>query len=192
MRCLLCLNFSMQGICSACSRKLLKPSLFKRKLKSGFLVYSFYPYNEIEQLLLTKHTDIGHKVYRGLAKAIAPLVSKLLEPNTTLLALEEEKISPYSHTALVQNELRKHKIDAPEGVIIDISGTRYSGKPLSYRITNPRNFTISKQNKLNKKVVVFDDIVTTGITFENALQKLKSEGFSPMFCIALSDARNIS
>jgi len=192
MRCILCLNLSFQGICDRCRRKLLKPSLFKRKLKSEFYVYSFYPYNEIEQLLLTKHTDIGHKVYKSLAKAIAPFVAKLLTKDTTLLALEGEKISPYSHTALVQNELRKLKIDAPQGVMIDISGAKYSGKPLSYRITNPRNFTLSKHHKINKKVALFDDIVTTGTTFENGLQKLISEGFSPLFCVALSDARNIS
>jgi len=161
-------------------------------LKSGFYVYSFYPYNEIEQLLVTKHTDIGHKIYKSLAKAVAPLISKLITQDTTLLALEGEKISPYSHMALIQRELRKLKMNAPEGAMIDISGAKYSGKPLSYRITNPRNFVISKHHKINKKVALFDDIITTGITFENALQKLKYEGFSPLFCIALSDARNIS
>lgn len=192
MRCILCLRFTLGGICGQCQKSLLKPSLFKRKLPSGLTVYSFYPYNEIENLLLTKHTDIGAKVYKQIARAITPAVLKLLDSDSSLVAIEGKKLSPYSHTAVLINELKRVHKNALKGALIDKSSRKYSGKSLAYRVKNPRDFELKKVQKLSKSVVLLDDIVTTGLTLQNAAQKLSENGFSVKFAITLADAKNLS
>lgn len=163
-----------------------------RKLKSGITVYSFYPYDEIEELLLTKHSDLGAYVYRHLASAIKPEISKLLKKEYSLVALEGERLSPYSHTALIARELNRVHKDIHSGAMVDRSGVSYSGKSLDFRVNNARKFQLTKKEKISKKVVLLDDIVTTGITFESAARVMRENGFDVKFCIALSDARNVS
>ena len=41
-------------ICKTCQNNLLKPDLSKRILKSGLIIYSFYDYDEIGDLLKAK------------------------------------------------------------------------------------------------------------------------------------------
>lgn len=192
MRCILCLSLSFDAICKRCRKTLLKPALYVRKLKSGLIVYSFYPYNEIEGLLLTKHSDLGARVYKDLADAIKPEILKLLKKEYSLVALEGDRLTPYSHTALLAKELNKIHKNVPMGVMIDKSGIRYSGKSLDFRIRNAREFQLTKQEKISKKVVLLDDVVTTGITFESAAKVMRESGFDVKFCIALSDAKNVS
>lgn len=192
MRCILCLGFTLGGICGQCQKSLLKPSLFKRKLPSGLTVYSFYPYDEIQNLILTKHSDIGAKVYKKIARAITPAVLKLLDNDSSLVAVENKKLSPYSHTAILVNELKKSHKNSFQGSLIDKNDIKYSGKSLVYRVKNPRDFTLRKSEKLSKSVILIDDIVTTGLTLQNAAQKLQNNGFNVKFAITLADAKNLS
>jgi len=77
MRCMVCEDLSLKHICNPCQNELLSPSLYKRKLLGKTLVYSFYKYQDIESLLLTKHTDLGHYIYTILAKkSFAPFAEK--------------------------------------------------------------------------------------------------------------------
>ena len=65
---MMCERLSFSHICTACQTTFLTPSLHKRKILGSIEVLSFSPYNDIEPLLLTKHTDIGYYIYPSPAK----------------------------------------------------------------------------------------------------------------------------
>ncbi|MDF1879489.1 ComF family protein, partial [Sulfurimonas sp. SAG-AH-194-C20] len=68
MRCLMCESLSLKHICQNCQVSYLTPSLYKRHLEDGTQVLSFYKYSDIQELLHTKHTDIGFYIYNILAE----------------------------------------------------------------------------------------------------------------------------
>jgi len=39
---------------------------------------------------------------------------------------------------------------------------------------------------LNKKIVLFDDVWTTGSTLKEATKTLKAEGFAQVYCLTLA------
>ncbi|HIC42818.1 MAG TPA: hypothetical protein EYO73_00535 [Sulfurimonas sp.] len=87
MRCLICESLSFKHICKTCQKDFLSPSFFKRKLLGKIPVYSFYKYQEIESLLLTKHTDLGHYIYTILAENSFLPFTKNFEFDTKVCSL---------------------------------------------------------------------------------------------------------
>jgi len=68
MKCMLCEELSFTHICSSCQNTFLTPSIYKRKILNNIEVISFYKYNDIKNLLHTKHSDIGYYIYSMLAE----------------------------------------------------------------------------------------------------------------------------
>jgi competence protein ComFC len=185
MRCLLCSRWSLGLICGGCRRTLLSPQLHKRELLPGFFVYSFYPYDEIKDLLLTKHHHIGAEIYRILAKtAIAPF-AKELDLKAYAIPVDDRLKGGYSHTAILAKAMRSGSIRPRYAALTAASDISYSGKDLAYRLTHPRGF---RYRGPKDALILVDDIVTTGTTLKEAWSVCSTAGAQPLFAVTLADA----
>jgi len=63
----------------------------------------------------------------------------------------------------------------------------YAGKPLQYRLDNPRDFRYTGRSGVD--VILVDDIITTGITLQEAQQVLLSHDVNVLFALTLADAK---
>jgi len=190
MRCLSCHKLTLDTFCKRCKEKLLKPSVSKRKF--GTLdVYSFFKYQNIEDLLLTKHTPQGYIVYRSLAKqTFRPFIQKFLQEDSRkvyIIGVDEVVKSGYSHVSLLTHEMSHKRSEVLYAKLISTNSVTYAGKSLQYRLENPRRFQYS--GLLNINAILVDDIVTTGITLQEAKKILIESGVNVLFAITLADAK---
>ena len=185
MRCLLCSRWNIALLCGHCRHSLLAPQPHKRELLPGFFVYSFYPYDEIKDLLLTKHHHIGAEIYRILAKtAIAPF-AKELDLKAFAIPVDDRLKGGYSHTAILARAMKSGSIRPRYGALFATNDISYSGKDLAYRLTHPRGF---RYKGPQDGVILVDDIVTTGTTLKEAYSVLLATGARPLFAVTLADA----
>ncbi len=191
MRCLLCLNLSLQLICKKCQNIYCKPNRTTRELPDGFKIYSFYKYKEIKELLKTKHTHVGAGVYEILAKNSFAYFKKefLFSEEVLAVAIDDFPQSGYSHTAILANALKSKNIKIRFGALRAKNRVNYSGKTLEYRLNNPRDFVYTPGNL--KNVILIDDIVTTTTTIFQAKEAVLKTGSIPLFGLTLADARDI-
>ncbi len=189
MRCLLCESWSLSHICRKCRAAQLSPSRYTRKINGKLPVHSFYKYDEIEPLLLTKHTDLGYHLYKILASvAFAPYAASLkTEGPIAVIAVDDHIRHGYSHTALLARAMKTAVLTPRYGVLRDRSGHRYSGEDFQYRLTHPRNFALKPFPE--KRVILVDDILTTGLTLTQAAEALEKAGKEVLFCLTLADAQ---
>ncbi|OQX59138.1 MAG: phosphoribosyltransferase [Helicobacteraceae bacterium 4484_230] len=188
MRCLLCERWSLSHICKNCQEEHLAPSFYTRKIMGNIPVHSFYKYNEIENLLHTKHTDLGYYIYMILARNSMKKFADSFEyeGRVAALAIDDHSRNGYSHTALLVRELKSKIIRPCYGKIRAGNRESYSGKNYQYRLLHPRDFVL-KPFKEND-VILVDDILTTGLTLTQAAELLHTEGKRVLFCLALADA----
>jgi len=188
MKCLLCENFSFSHICSACQETFLTPSIYKRKILNGIEVISFYKYKDIKNLLHTKHTDLGFHIYKILAKnSFADFTKNFNYPhNISSLAIDDHVESGYSHTAILNQELKSKIIKPQFNKLRAKNRVSYSGKSREFRLLNPREFQL--KNLKTKEVILVDDIITTGSTLTQAIQTIQADKKEVLFCLTLADA----
>lgn len=186
MRCMMCENFSYTHICKKCQQNFLQPSLYKRTLKNGVDLFSFYKYDEIKQLLHTKHTDLGYHIYTILAKLSFKKFAQEFHTKEKLVSLciDDHVKSGYSHTAILNKHLKSYNIYPLFNKIRAQNKVSYSGKSRIFRKINKRDFKINffKQTEL----ILIDDIVTTGETLTQAIEALGKEK-KVLFCLTLCD-----
>jgi len=189
MRCMICESLSLKHICKSCQKELLSPSLYQRKILGKIPVYSFYKYQDIEPLLLTKHTDLGFYIYTILAQnSFAPFAHSFnYEGLACSVCIDDHVQNGYSHTALLNKYLSSKSIKPRYARLPAKSKVSYSGKAYQYRLLNPRNFQMKEFEE--EDVIVIDDIITTGLTLTQAVQVLESKGKNVLFCLTLADAR---
>ena len=189
MKCLICESLSFSHICSTCKKEFLSPSLYRRKLGGGIEVISFYRYEEIKELLHTKHTDLGYYIYSILAKnSFAKFADEFRYDKTVFsIAVDDTPRGGYSHTALLNRALRCNSIKPLHNRLRAKNKVSYSGKSREFRLLNPRDFEL--KNLQNSQVILVDDIITTGSTFTQAIEALATKGNKVLFCLALADAR---
>ncbi len=190
MRCMVCEAFSLSHICSNCQKSLLSPVLHKRKILGSVPVYSFYPYESIESLLLTKHTDIGFYIYSLLAKnSFKQFASEWsYENKVASLGIDDDSKSGYAHTAILNKSLKSPNITPYYGKLRAQNLYKYAGKSVEERLLNPRGFNYVPFNE--EEVILVDDIVTTGSTLSEAVETLGMKGKKVILCLTLSDAEN--
>jgi competence protein ComFC len=190
MRCMMCERFSLSHICSSCQESLLTPSLHKRKIMGSIPVYSFFPYNNIEPLLLTKHTDVGYYIYTILAKRSLGAFARewQYENRVASLAIDDHATSGYSHTAVLNRTLKSPNITPYYGKLRATKQYKYAGKSVEERLMNPRQFRYKPFEE--NEVILVDDIVTTGTTLSEASEVLHSQGKKVILCLTLTDAEN--
>jgi len=190
MRCLSCHQFSWYTFCKKCQTRLLKPSVSKRKVGS-LEVYSFFKYQHIEDLLLTKHTPQGFQVYNALAKLFfTPFIKNfMLEDSRKIyvIGIDEHVKSGYSHVALLTHAMRHKNVKVLHAKLMAKNLINYSGKSLQYRLENPREFEYRGLSDI--EVILVDDIITTGTTLKEAKEVLEKSGVEVLFALTLADVK---
>lgn len=189
MRCLLCESISFIHICKNCQNIYLEPQIFKRKISNGIEVISFYKYDEIKNLLHTKHTDLGFYIYNILAKkSMAKFALEFeYEKPIVSIAIDDNIKSGYSHTAILNHSLKSKFIQPIHSKLRANNDVSYAGKSREFRMLNPRDFQV--QEFKGKNVILVDDLITTGLTLTQAVQVLKKDNKDVLFCLTLADAR---
>ena len=130
MKCLMCESFSLTHICIHCQDTHLKPQIFKRKISSNIEVISFYKYQDIKELLHTKHTDLGFYIYNILAKNSMSIFASEFQFQHTIasIAIDDKTDSGYSHTAILNNSLKSNFIQPLHSKLRANNSITYSGK----------------------------------------------------------------
>ena len=187
MRCLSCHKLSFSTFCKTCQSNLLQPSVSKRVV--GTLeVYSFFKYQHIEDLLLTKHTPQGFKLYKALAKlSFKPFMQKFMQEDKRVIyivGIDENVRSGYAHVALLTHEMKMKNVKVQHAKLMAQNKVNYSGKNLQFRLENPRDFVY--RGKKGVEVILVDDIVTTGTTLIEAASVLRQKGVEVLFALTLA------
>ena len=187
MRCLSCHRLSLSTFCKTCQTNLLQPTVTKRAI-GNLDVYSFFRYQNIEDLLLTKHTPQGYKLYKALAQlSFKPFIHSFMKKDNRpllVVGIDENVKSGYSHVALLTHELRHKNVKIQQAKLMAQNRVNYSGKSLQFRLENPRDF---HYNGLKEgQVILVDDIVTTGTTLKEAKKVLEGHGLEVLFALTLA------
>jgi len=183
----MCENLSLTHICSHCQSTFLKPSLYKRKLHNDIEVISFYKYDDIKDLLHTKHTDIGYYIYNILAQNSFHKFTQEFDfkERVVSIGIDDNVRSGYSHTAILNKSLKSRTVCPIYNKLKATNQISYSGKSREYRILNPRDFKLKKFKE--KNVILVDDIITTGATLMQAIKILHQENKEVLLCLTLCD-----
>ena len=187
MKCLLCESFSLSHICTFCQKTFLAPSIHKRKILNGVEVISFYKYQDIKNLLHTKHTDIGYYIYKILAKNSFTKFAQEFNFTNPIhsIGIDDTAHSGYSHTAILNNALRSKNIKPLFNKLRAGNSISYSGKSREFRLLNPREFQVNDIKEI--EIILVDDIITTGSTLSQAISSLESNKKEVLFCLTLAD-----
>lgn len=192
MRCVLCECWSFQILCRACRENFLAPSHATRLLAKDLPVHSFYVFEDVEPLIHTKHTPIGGPVFRMMAKnAFIPFLdSAELPEQVHAIPIDDHVRHHYAHTAVLANTVEKYGITPGYGTLLAKSRIPYAGKPLQFRLANPRRFRYT--GKKNIHAILIDDVVTTGSTLLEARDMLVPLGVNVLFALVLADVERKS
>jgi len=188
MKCLVCEELSFNTICNSCQNTYLQPIIQKRKLLTNFYVYSFYEYEDIKELIYTKYEPIGSQIYNILAKNSFSKFAKEFNINEqiTAIPIDDNPNKGYSHTAILASSLKSTFINPLYNIIRSDNDIKFANKDYSFRLQNPRNFKYKKPflKKVNK-VILIDDIVTSGLTLLEAKDCLIRENIEVLFALTL-------
>jgi len=188
MRCYSCSNLSIPIICETCMNQLFRTTIGTRTI--GTLdVISFYKYSVLESLLLTKHTPEGYRIYKALAHiTMKPFIKEFIETDDRVIyivGVDEYVKNGYSHVALLTRAMKtKYSIPLHTSLMAQNRVT-YAGKDLQFRLANPRNFIYTGNSDID--VILVDDIITTGITLQEAQKVLIQNGVNVLFALTLAD-----
>ena len=188
MRCYSCAKLSFTIICDTCKEQLFRPTISTRTI--GTLdVISFYKYSTIESLLLTKHKPEGYRIYKALAKmTMKPFMKEFVESDERdvyIVGIDEYIKGGYAHVALLTKAM-KTKYSIPQySALMATNRVNYAGKSLEFRLENPRDFVYTGKHGVD--VILVDDIITTGITLQEAQTVLTEDGVNVLFALTLAD-----
>lgn len=189
MRCQSCGGFTLRTFCSNCTRILSEHSLGFRDVV-GLRVYYFYKYSDVKHIIHSKHHLHGLFALKALANLSFAKFAKEFRFGQNILAipLDDNTDSGYSHTAILANSLKSVDIKPSFNTIKAMSNVKYSGQSLSYRKKHKRDFKLLK--RVDKPVILVDDIITTGTTMQEAFGVCDKSGVSVLFGLVLADARD--
>jgi len=178
----------MSIICNRCKEQLFRTTIGTRTI--GTLdVISFYKYSALESLLLTKHKPEGYRVYKALSKmTLKPFIEEFVEnidSDVYILGIDEYVKSGYAHVALLTDAMKTKQTIPLHSTLMARNRVNYSGKSLQFRLENPRDFRYT--GKSNIDVILVDDIITTGITLQEAQKVLLAHNVNVLFALTLAD-----
>lgn len=188
MRCFSCSKLSFYVVCKKCQETLFVPTIQTRTV--GTLdVISFFRYATLESLLHTKHKPEGYRVYKKLGKLFfRPFIKEFVENDegeVYIVGVDEVVKNGYSHVAQLTHAMKYKEAKPLHAVLLARKRVNYSGKSLQYRLAHPRDFVYT--GKSNVDVILVDDIMTTGITLQEAQKVLRAHGVNVLFALTLAD-----
>jgi len=152
-------------------------------------VISFYRYSSIESLLHTKHKPEGHRIFKALAHmTMKPFIKEFLENNdgdVYIVGVDEYVKSGYAHVSLLTRAMKSKNSIPEHASLLAKNRVNYSGKSLQYRMENPRDFVYTGTEDVH--AILVDDIITTGITLQEAQKVLMQHGVNVLFALTLAD-----
>ncbi len=189
MRCLSCENLSLQLICKTCQNNLLEPHFHKRELSKDFFVYSFYSYEDIKKLLNTKYEFYGDKIFNILGNLAFKKFTLNFEFKEQIIAIpiDDHTRHQFSQSAILARHLKSKFITPKYSTLKATNIIKYAGKDLKFRKKNKRDFKYLGEKKI--KVILVDDLVTSGLTILEAKEVLERNGCEILFALTLSDAK---
>ena len=117
-----------------------------------------------------------------------PFIEEFVESDDRrvyIVGVDEYVKSGYAHVALLTHAM-KTKYSIPlHSTLMARNRVNYSGKDLQFRLNNPRDFVYT--GKSNIDVILVDDIITTGITLQEAQKVLIQHGVNVLFALTLAD-----
>ena len=188
MRCFSCAKLSFKIICKICEEQLFVPTVGTRTV--GTLdVISFFKYSTLESLLHTKHKPEGYRIYKALSKmTMKPFIEEFVESDDRdvyIVGIDEYVKSGYSHVALLTRAMKTNYSIPQHGALMARNRVNYSGKTLQYRLEHPRDFVYTGKSGID--VILIDDIITTGITLQEAQKVLTAHDVNVLFALTLAD-----
>jgi len=188
MRCYSCSKLNFKIICKTCIDQLFTVKMSTRKV--GTLdVISFYKYSALESLLHSKHKPEGYRIYKALAQmTMKPFIEEFVESDPRdiyIVGIDEYVKSGYAHVALLSRALKTKSSTPLHSSLMAQNRVNYSGKSLQFRLENPRDFVYSGKSDID--VILVDDIITTGITLQEAQKVLMQNGVNVLFALTLAD-----
>ncbi len=189
MRCISCESLSWYIICKTCQTNLLQPTLNKRQLSDDFFVYSFYSYEELHDLINTKYEFYGDKVFNILAKLSFAQFASAFEFDEKVISIpvDDHTRHEFSQSAILARHTKSSHIKPIYSTLKATNKVKYAGKDLDFRQKNPRKFKYS--GKSDMKVILVDDLVTTGLTLVEARKTLLKFRCETLFALTLCDAK---
>ena len=203
--CLICGNKKENSFfCSKCEKE-VKYNEFKiLKTIEGINIYSCCNYSGIPQKLVRLLKFHNKKI---LSVDIAKLMNNYInflnldfsdyEIICVPLHKNKKKKRGFNQCELISNELSKLlNIPVNFNLIKRIKNTKpmYNLK-ISERKENLKDaFNVEKQNFHNKKLLLIDDIITTGTTVSEIIKSLKKENINEIVCLSFTntDKSNIT
>lgn len=187
MRCITCQSFSFKIICEECQEKLLIPSFYKRELTKDFFVYSFYKFDEVKELINTKYELYGDKVYSILSSlSLGKFAQNFTFKNEIYaIGIDDHTRHEFSHTAILAKSLNSKYIVPKFNLLKSQNKVKYAGRDLNFRKKNKRDFIYN--GKQNIKVILVDDLITTGSTILEAKEILEQNNCEVLFALTISD-----
>jgi len=188
MRCYACSKFSVAILCELCVKQLFKSNMSTRTI--GTLdVISFYKYTALEALLLSKHKPEGYRIYKYLAQiTMKPFMEEFMESDDRvvyIIGVDEYVRSGYAHVSLLTRAMHTENSITLHAKLMAQNRVNYSGKDLQFRLNNPRNFKYTGKSHID--AILVDDIITTGITLQEAQKVLLQHGVNVLFALTLAD-----
>jgi len=152
-------------------------------------VISFFRYATLESLLHTKHKPEGYRVYKKLGKLFfRPFIKEFVESDegeVYIVGIDEVVKNGYSHVAQLTHAMKYKEARPLHASLLARNRVNYSGKSLQYRLDHPRDFVYT--GKSNVDVILVDDIMTTGITLQEAQKVLTAHDVNVLFALTLAD-----
>lgn len=191
MKCVICAKYCFSPICKTCLEGInIVPRV---RLIEGMSVYSFYRYDDVALLLMSKYNIFGSRILGRLAKKASDYffsrqsdLNVWKESNLCGVGIDDCARSYYSHTGVILKQFCRHNIRAVYGGLVAQNTVHYAGKTLEYRQKNPKNFIYLANSK---NVMMVDDIITTGTSMKEAKRAIEKTHARVLFGLALCDVK---
>jgi competence protein ComFC len=177
----------MKIICKNCQENLLSSSFYKREVTKDFFVYSFYKFDEIQELINTKYEFYGDRVFNILASlSFGKFATNFLYENQVhAIPVDDHTRHEFSQTAILVKHLSSGNILPKYDVLTATNIVKYAGKDLEFRKNNKRDFIY--KGIQNIQVILVDDLITTGSTMLEAKEILEKNNCEVLFGLCISD-----
>jgi len=189
MRCIICEKISFLAICKTCQNDFLNSSLSKREISKDFFVYSFYEFDEIKQLINSKYYFYGDRILNILADLSFRKFSNNFKFNqsVTVIPIDDHMRHDFSHSAILAKHMKSKYLNVKFNTLKAQNIIKYAGKSLKFRQKNKRDFSYT--GKKNLKIILVDDLLTSGSTILQAKEILEKNNCEVLFALTLSDAK---
>ena len=189
MQCISCGKLSWKIICLKCQNTLLVPHFYKRKLEDDFFVYSFYGYEDIKLLLNSKYEFYGDKIFNILGKlSFEKFASNFaIDDQIFAIPIDDHTRHNFSQSAILAKHLKSKYIKPIYSTLKATNIVKYAGKDLIFRQKHKREFKYS--GKKDIKVILIDDVVTTGLTILEAKSLLETNNCEVLFALTITNAK---